>query len=406
MHTSLPNRTSFLYRPHSRCWQLICGLLLFCTIWPMTSHAASTTALDPALVGALEQAFDQTAAELNGPGIVVSVSIPNRGTWISTRGLANRRQGTSMAPDDRFDIASITKIFVATVALQLVQEGWLSLDQNLDQWLPGLVPNGQGITVRELMNHTSGLYDYLDDAFLNRVEANPNRAWAPQELVSYAVAHRPYFAPGAPGQWYYSNTNYVLLGMIIERVTRATLDQEVHHRIIDPLGLKNTFFTPVDQVSGTLAVGYDGRTEEHLADSNMSFAWSVGNIISTVEDLRQFAQALFWGRLLHWNTLYTMLSFVGVDGMWGTHYLVYGLGVMQDLLGTRPGPNGQPLPAKFGVVLGHTGALAGYRSAMWYVPDTGITIVAGINQIYADPNVVITGLLRAIAAYQSSHPNM
>jgi D-alanyl-D-alanine carboxypeptidase len=126
----------------------------------------------------------------------------------------------ALAPDGLFGIASISKLFVATVSMQLVQEGWLSLDQTVEQWLPGLIPHGDQISVRHLMNHTSGLPDYLDEPFAEAALADRSRVWAPRELVASALERRPITAIG---RWRYANTNYVLLGLIVEQVTHNSL---------------------------------------------------------------------------------------------------------------------------------------------------------------------------------------
>jgi len=123
----------------------------------------------------------------------------------------------------------VTKSFVATLVLQLVGEGRLSLDDNLERWLPGLVPKGEQITVRELLNHTSGLYNYTDDL------PEPPRRFRPQQLVAIATDHKPLFAPGT--EFSYSNTNYILAGLHVERVTGQRLADQLEQRIFQPLGL-------------------------------------------------------------------------------------------------------------------------------------------------------------------------
>jgi D-alanyl-D-alanine carboxypeptidase len=344
--------------------------------------------VDPALAAALHSLLDQTIANPSVPGALLTVVIPGRGIWAGARGLADRSQGVPLAPDARFGLASISKMFVATVALQLVQEGWLSLDQTVEHWLPGLVPHGGQISVRMLLNHTSGLHDYLAEGFVRGVLNDRGRAWSPRELVAMSAGRHPYFAPGAPGRWRYSNTNYVLLGMIVEQVTHNSLAREVHQRIIDPLGLRQTFFQPDDPTDGNAMHGYEGR-RELTAGLNMSFAWGAGNISSTAADLARFAQALFGGELLRPETLAAMQTFVGVDGAWGARDLTYGLGLMQNVL-----PGAQPT-----LVRGHTGALVGYRASLWYLPERGITIVAAINQMKVDSDTLVVRALDVLRAH-------
>jgi D-alanyl-D-alanine carboxypeptidase len=179
----------------------------------------------------------------------------------------------------------------------------------------------------------------------------------------------------------------VLLGLIVEQVTHNSLAGEIHQRIIDPLGLWHTFFAPDDPIAGALMRGYKGQ--RHLTgDLNLSFAWGAGNIVSNVEDLGRFAQALFGGALLRPEMLATMQTFVSTGG-WDSPELTYGLGVMQNVL-----PAAQPT-----LVRGHTGALVGYRTALWHAPDSGVTIAVAINEMSADPDAVATRVLDALRAH-------
>jgi CubicO group peptidase (beta-lactamase class C family) len=157
---------------------------------------------------------------------------------------------------DHFRIGSITKIFVATVVLQLVAEGRLTLADTVEQRLPGLVPGGDRITLRELLQHTSGLYDYTDDprTFAPYLGGKLAYAWKPRDLLAIAVSHKPLFAPGA--RWSYSNTNYLLLGLIVEAVTKDSLGGELARRIFRPLGLRQTRFEPGTHVAAPAAHGY------------------------------------------------------------------------------------------------------------------------------------------------------
>jgi D-alanyl-D-alanine carboxypeptidase len=217
---------------------------------------------------------------------------------ISTRGL--------------FRIGSITKGYISTVVLQLAGEGRLSLDDTVEQWLPGVVPNGAAITVRRLMNHTSGLYDYADLPFYVSLLRDPLKTWRPLELVQRAVAHPPEFAPGT--SWKYSNTNYILLGLIVAAVdgVSAPLDMaapafEVYRRIVVPLGLRHTRFPLTDpDIHGPHPHGYtiDAPPEWGLPPVfdttrfNPSWGWTAGAIVSTLDDVADFHRALFTGELL------------------------------------------------------------------------------------------------------------
>jgi D-alanyl-D-alanine carboxypeptidase len=271
---------------------------------PGRAHAA--TAAPPAL----GQALDRLVAD-GVPG-AIALERHDGEEWHAASGVADLATQEPISPGDRYRIGSITKGFVSTVVLQLVAERRLSLDDTVEQWLPGVVPNGAAITVRELMNHTSGLYDYVDPPFYLGLLHDPLKTWQPLELVRLAVAHPAMFAPGAG--WSYSNTNYIVLGLIVAAVQKRPAAQqmaspaiEVYRRIIGPLGLRHTSFPLTDpDIRGPHAHGYliDPPPEWGLpavldtTRINPSMAWAAGAIVSTLDDVADFHRALFTGRLL------------------------------------------------------------------------------------------------------------
>ena len=184
------------------------------------------------------------------PGALAEVRTRTR-VRRAAAGVSQRQPRVALRTTDRFRAASITKSFVATVVLELVAEGRLSLDDTVEHWLPGLVPNGAAITLRELLNHTSGLFDFGDDQVWNQSRvADPQRIWLPKELIAAAVSHPPYFRPGTA--WHYSNTNYVLLGLIIEAATGRSLGDELRERLLQPLALGATSFpTALETMAGS-----------------------------------------------------------------------------------------------------------------------------------------------------------
>jgi D-alanyl-D-alanine carboxypeptidase len=209
-------------------------------------------------------------------------------------GLAVLRGRVPLHARDRFRIGSITKTFVAVVVLQLVDEHRLRLGDTLERWLPGLVPGGGRITVRELLGHTSGLADYASDAaFVRRTLAQPRRRWAPRELVRVALARGPVARPGE--RFAYASTNYVLLGMVVERASGTSLEPQLRSRIFAPLGLRDTTFAPGPRIQGRYAHGYapsehDGiignlATARDRSGVGTSWVWAAGAIVSTASDL-------------------------------------------------------------------------------------------------------------------------
>lgn len=174
------------------------------------------------------------------PGVIVAVRRPGTGLQTRAAGLANIAAQRPARAADRFRVGSLTKTFTATIVLQLVAEGRLSLDAPIARWLPGLLPAGNIITVRELLNHTSGLFDYVNDGpqFVEQALANPARHWSLRTLLSFAVDKPLWFAPGT--QWRYSNTNYIVLGLLVETVTGRPFGAVLRQRVLRPLHLSAT----------------------------------------------------------------------------------------------------------------------------------------------------------------------
>jgi D-alanyl-D-alanine carboxypeptidase len=258
--------------------------------------------------------------------------------------LEPRQQLTSAA---RYRVGSVTKTFISTVALQLVGEGRLRLDDTVERWLPGLVPNGEAITLRMLFNHTSGLFDYTEDpAFFERLINDPTNPASPRQLIAIARMHPPSFPPGEG--WSYSNTGYIVVGLIIEAVTSQPVERLVRQRIIGPLGLIGTTFpTRSPFISGYHAHGYrqptaPGAPYLDVTPFSPTLAWTAGAIISTADDLRRFYGALLRGRLLRPALLEQMLTTVPVLPEFG-----YGLGI-------------ETLQTACGTVWGHEGGIPGY----------------------------------------------
>jgi CubicO group peptidase (beta-lactamase class C family) len=250
-----------------------------------------------------------------------------------------------------------------------------------------------------LLNHTSGLYDYLEDRnFVNRAYKEIDRSWAPRELVEYATQFPAVFRPGAKGAWDYSSTNYVLLGMIAEQVTGATLGQLMQQRIFEPLELTQTFFAPEQAVEGEHARGYSNAIDQ--TNAPMSIVFATANIVSTADNVRRFAEGLFGGRLLNPETQALMEQFVSGKGQYNMPALEYGFGLMRNRLPVGDGPNGKPRPAEVTTVLGHIGGFGGFRSALWFAPESGITFALGVNQAATDPNKLAIRVFDAILTHQ------
>jgi D-alanyl-D-alanine carboxypeptidase len=255
----------------------------------------------------LEKGMDALVAA-GVPGVVVLVRDGDQ-TVTLARGYGNLARKTPLRPGDQFRIGSITKSYVATVVLQLVGEGKLSLDDSVERWLPGLVSNGENITVRQLLGHTSGLYDYVADPRVVKpyIAGNFSFRWTPRALIKLAQTHKPLFAPGTGVA--YSSTGYVLLGLIVKAATGNPIGSELSRRIFAPLGLSATSFATTGRIAGPHAHGYlyvPKRPLQDVTAISPSYYWAAGNIVSDAGDIARFYQALLGGQLLSPDLLNTM----------------------------------------------------------------------------------------------------
>jgi D-alanyl-D-alanine carboxypeptidase len=227
-------------------------------------------------------------------------------------------------------IGSVTKTFTAVVIMQLVEDGKLSLDDTIDTWFPEQ-PNGDKITVRMLLSHTSGLAPYITSpqGLIETMEEKFSNYWAPMDILAKVNEIGPVGEPGSI-EGYYSNANFVLLGLIVEEVTGNSWAQEVESRIIEPLDLKDTTFLSTEGVWGGIMVEGYAKTPDGYTSSlelpwypHSSTTWSAGEVVSTLSDLMTFASALFDGKLVSRETLAVMAQPVGNDVNYG---LLWGLG--------------------------------------------------------------------------------
>jgi D-alanyl-D-alanine carboxypeptidase len=322
--------------------------------------------LDPALEKSLEAAFEKSFKQSGAPGAIAAVRTPE-GTWVSTLGVANRASGKPMRADMHHRVGSFTKTFTATLLLKADAEGLLSLDDTIDQYIKG-VPNGDEITLRQMADMSSGIASYtLDEQFQKALFSNPRKPWKPEKMARIGIKDSPVFAPGKG--WQYSNTNYIMLGLVLEQVTGKPIGKLYQKEIIEPLHLKETSFPNADPA---LPKPYDhgytlqGQSNGKLADSshwNPSWAWSAGGIISTVEDELVYGRALGTGEglLPPEQQAERLTSFL------------YGLK-----------PNAPQRAYGIGLVnqrgwLGHTGELPGYNTSIYYNAKLHTTMVVEVN---------------------------
>ncbi|MFF4113090.1 serine hydrolase domain-containing protein [Streptomyces sp. NPDC001714] len=294
------------------------------------------------------------------------------GRWTETAGAADLRTGRPMNSTDRLRVGSVTKTFTATVVLQLAAEHRLSLDANVDRYLPGLIDahghDGRRITVRQLLRHTSGLPDYLDAPEWEHPERLRYRHFTARELIERALE-----LPRPQQSWHYATTNYLVLGLIVRKVTGHAPEDEISRRVIRPLGLHDTYW-PGDETrlrgphSHSYFASGDGRRVDGT-DWNMSFGGVGGALVSTPGDLTRFATALLGGRLLPADRLAEMKRTVAAepDRLWpGARY---GLGLISSPLSCG------------GVWWGHAGTVPGGHRALVAVGPGGRSVAVALNQV-------------------------
>ncbi|MDM8518089.1 serine hydrolase domain-containing protein [Desulfobacterales bacterium HSG16] len=327
------------------------------------------------------------------PGVMIAILTPSGNEWIRTSGVANIETNEKIDRYARVRVGSVTKTFTGMAVSQLVQEGKLSMDDTLEDWLPGIVPyptpeeeasgtytgyDSRKMTIRRLLHHTTGLYNFTSQLEMQwKLFFYTERQMTPEALVEIGANNDPLSYPENL-EWHYSNTNYVLLGMIIEAVTGNTYEEEVHRRFIEPLGLRFTNVPKTGDLGfpGKYAHGYfdmDNATGNNLGVANIlvditsfepSLTWSSGNIISTPSDLTKWIKAIAEGKLF--DEFHQANLFNDMFRLSDTSSLYYGYGITKDTSAN---------------LLGHRGQIPGYDTAMFYNLDIKTSVVAIITRM-------------------------
>ena len=324
----------------------------------------------------LQAKFDELHKAGNFPGGTAGIVLAD-GTSVSIAvGVSDRTTKTPMKPTDRLLLGSVGKTYVSAVALQMIHAQQFSLEDTLDRffgkdtWFPRIA-NGSKITVRHLMTHTSGLVRYeFNPQFTKDLSANPDKVWSGEDRLAYLFDAKPPFAPGEG--WEYSDTNYIVLGMIIERVGKKTFYEQLKTRVLEPLKLNDTVPADSRTVPG-LVQGYAGEkndfggTDEMIKDGkfavNPQFEWTGGGLAVTALDLAKWGKLLYEGKAFAPEMLPKLLE--GVPARLGPE-AKYGLGVI-----IRPSP--------LGVTYGHSGFMPGYQTELVYFPESKVSIAVQVN---------------------------
>lgn len=294
-----------------------------------------------------------------------------------TFGRCGRRSRDAVSPDHKFRIASVSKLMTSTLIMRLADEGRLSLDDHLSEHLdvPGL-PNGDKITIRQLLSHTAGVVDHLNHPSFYRGKWK-YRKWSDRDIIRFAAVRRARFKPGE--SYAYSNTGYYLLGELAAKLAEKPLGDAYRHYIFDPAGMENTLYDNFSNRRNPI---------EGLAENSRSYEYhqsavgAAGAVISTPSDMARFGHALYTGKLVSETALLEMQKDFGAE-KGGDHY---GLGMrMWDDFGIRH--------------IGHTGALMGYRSILMYLPEYDVTIALATHHSHYNWYDLVNGVMLEMADY-------
>jgi D-alanyl-D-alanine carboxypeptidase len=359
-----------------------------------TTGAASIAPRSDSLRRVLQATLDSFRIAARIPGMTLGVALADGRTLAFASGESDTARHVPMRTTDRLLQGSVGKTYVAALAMQLVAEGKLDLDAKIEKYLGkepwfDRLPNAHDITVRQLMQHTSGLvrYEFQPEATAV-LRAQPFKEWTPEERLSYILGKTPPFKAGEG--WEYSDTNYIVVGMIIERLLGTSYYDAVKARILQPLALKNTIPSDRRDLPGVAngyagprndLGGYDASIKDGLMQINPQFEWTGGGMASTADDLARWAKLMYEGKAFEPRMLPVMTT--GVPAKLGQN-TKYGLGVI-----IRETPEG-PL-------WGHSGFFPGYATEMLYDPRTKVAVAVQANITQPYPRGLVPLLIRAAA---------
>jgi D-alanyl-D-alanine carboxypeptidase len=367
---------------------------------PTATPPEAAPEVPAALDRQLQKRLDKLRSKYAIPGISVTMILADGSTWTGTSGLANVRKQTKVKDDTAFALASVSKTYTAALIMALVDDGKLDLDTRVSKLLPKVKFTGKA-TVRQLLDHTSGMSDFFLNGKIDRaLFGDRRREWSPRDAFRYVGP--PVFAAGKG--WYYSNTNYALLGLIAESVGGKPLAEQLRARFLDPLGLEHTYQQVTEKPRGPIARGYrmTGTTARPIYTdqsdgsrvmpftSVVTAAGGAGSMAATSGDVARWARALYAGDALPHATVKAMVADARKTARFRPK-VGYGLGVQVTTLDGRP-------------ALGHSGRLVGFRSLVRHLPAEGITIAVLTNESNTDPTVIAKALLRIASPKKPTPP--
>ncbi|MFC8935745.1 serine hydrolase domain-containing protein [Rhodococcus sp. NPDC057135] len=345
------------------CSAMVAGAVISCSTDKSTDNPTATSekVMDSAVTDQLDSIIDAAVNSTGIPGAMVGIWGPD-GNYVKVAGVSDTATRAPMETDFYHRIGSVTKTFTVTALLQLVDEGKIGLDDPISKYVDGVM-EGDAISLRQLAGMRSGLVDYTtSEQFVMEYLSDPRRAFTPEELVGYVKDLPLQVRPGTTVD--YSNTNTILLGMVIEKVSGSNLSEVIDTKIATPLGMEHTSFPTTNAFPNPHAQGYTNQTLDEsvtaATDWNPSWGGAAGAMISSLGDMRIWVPALAKGDLLTDDIQKQRLQTVNLSE--GDDSSGYGLGLFNS-----------------GGWIGHNGSLPGYKTVSVYLPEKDTTLVVFIN---------------------------
>lgn len=372
-----------------KIFSIIMAISIILLGWARCSNHSPAGPEGP-LADQLQEILNKTLLFYAGKGVSAAVIMPGRPTWLGVSGESHA--GAPIESDMAFCIGSITKTFMAALSLKLSELGVLSLEDSLGRWLPDYANVDNTVTIRQLLNHTSGIFNTSENpTVFNRVFSDLEKIWSPEETITEFVLE-PYYAPGT--DYHYANTNYILLGMVIEAATGSQVSTVLRQILLEPLELRHTFLMIDENVIGEPAHpwwDYDSNGSVNDLDAlswnaDFSTIWTAGSLFSTAEDVANFVHALLEEKIfLDRSSLDQMLDYFPTD------FGGYGLGI-------------RTFPEYLDDVeaIGHTGTLWGYSAMTVYLPDYAVSISVLLNNREGEGREAITRALARVVVDELS----
>jgi len=364
------------------------------------TNVKSETPVDSALANALQNKIDNYISQFSIPGISVTLFLPGERVWSGAAGLSHIYNLTPMDTSHLFEMASVTKMYTAAIIFQLVQEGLLSLDDTVGKYLPPMNYIPSGTTIRNMIRHRSGLYNYTNNSTIaNEWFNHPDSIWPHLQMINTFVNAPPIFPQGT--SFAYSNTNFFLLGMIIEAITGNTFADELKNRILIPHGLSQIYFPPDDSIpaatktpgwtSFTTVGVYDTDASAILNDCSTSMAYTAGAIVAKPADACKFTKLLWTGNIISDSSLNIMKQCTNVN--MGSNCSGYGYGAM------RYGFNGK-------IYYGHSGDISGFTELTFYGTTDSVGLIISINRNSAPRGPIAIDLMSFVNQLITSIDNL